>query len=436
MSPSREAGSDRLKRYREWLFKLELTEDAARQANARRDEMLRSLTGNPVHYGYGRSKIHYKELSPGCETCGRGTWSCLFVNSLCTANCFFCPQDRVKKDEDPPSAEGLVFDDPDAYLSYLELCGFTGVGFSGGEPLLVLHKLLSFIRSIKRRFGDAMYVWMYTNGDLIDVDTLADLRRAGLDEIRFNISARQYDLDAVELACGLMNSVAVEIPAIPEDCGRVKDCLRDLQALGVRHLNLHQLSASEYNYKSLIRRNYTMVPSFCHPPVVFESEMAALDLARHASDERLNISVNYCSEIYKARYQQLAHRKRAATLARHGCERITDAGFISCASVEGSVRNGTLRYYEADIVPRESADGTDLEMIRGINLGRDKQVLVGRKLVAEVDVQDSGGAGQEQRDVPDDLRGLEQIDAGLSEIRSSRSLWQHATALARRRQER
>lgn len=383
------------------------------------------------------------------------------------------------KEDDPPSADGITFEDPDAYLRYLELCGFRGVGFSGGEPLLAVDKLLSFIGSIKRRFGEEMYVWMYTNGDLLDRATLDGLRKAGLDEIRFNISARQYDLSPVELACGLMNAVAVEIPAIPEDCGTVKECLLDMRKIGVRYLNLHQLAASAYNYRNLIGRNYTIIPSFRHEPVVFESEMAALELAKHASDNHLNVSINYCSEIYKARYQRLARRKHAAVLARAGCERITDAGFIARTSVKGSAatiahlvdtlrRNGrderlwtrddtgtelsvhptlsadigrdvhdvTLRYYEADIVPGDSPEENDVETVQGIYLSRDTQVRVGRKLVAAVDGRGSMGIEQGQQDALADLRELEQIDTGLPDILSSRRLWQQQTALARRRQER
>ena len=97
---------------------------------------------------------------------------------------------------------------------------------------------------------------MYTNGDLIDTTRLHDLQKAGCDEIRFNLSAPNYDLGPVELACRMIETVAVEIPAIPEDYETVRKLLPDIQKIEVRHLNLHQISAWEHNYRELARRGY------------------------------------------------------------------------------------------------------------------------------------------------------------------------------------
>jgi pyruvate formate-lyase activating enzyme-like uncharacterized protein len=73
----------------------------------------------------------------------------------------------------------------------------------------------------------------------------------------------------------MTQTVAVEIPAIPEDYETVRKLLPDMQKIGVRHLNLHQLYASEHNYRELARRGYTIAPSVEHGPVVFASEMTA-----------------------------------------------------------------------------------------------------------------------------------------------------------------
>ena len=62
--------------------------------------------------------------------------------------------------------------------------------------------------------------------------------------MRFNISARKYDLKAVKMAAGIIDTVTVEIPAIPEDYEILKKCLPRMKAIGVAHLNLHQLFAS------------------------------------------------------------------------------------------------------------------------------------------------------------------------------------------------
>lgn len=54
---------------------------------------------------------------------------------------------------------------------------------------------IAFVRAIKDRFGPNMHVWLYTNGTLATTDILMKLRDAGLDEIRFDIGAINYNLN-------------------------------------------------------------------------------------------------------------------------------------------------------------------------------------------------------------------------------------------------
>lgn len=193
-----------------------LTEDQAREANQKRSELLQSISSR-VNSNFLGNKIGPGELSPGCMSCGQGTWSCIFIDCLCTAKCFYCPQDRKNKKEQPPNESGLNFDNADDYVDYLEKFKFKGASFSGGEPLLEYEKVLTYIRKIRERLGRDIYIWLYTNGDLVDKNKLNTLKEAGLNEIRFDIAARNYDLKAAKMAIGIIDRVTVEIPAIPED---------------------------------------------------------------------------------------------------------------------------------------------------------------------------------------------------------------------------
>lgn len=302
-----------------------LAEKEAKKANRKRNELLRSISGN-LNSKYLGNKIHSGKLSPGCVTCGQGTWSCLYIGSLCTANCFFCPQDRKIKKNQPPVESGLLFDNPEDYVDYLVKFKFRGVGFSGGEPLLMFEKLLSYIRKIRERLDKKIYLWVYTNGDLVDRNKLNILKEAGLNEIRFNIAARKYDLKAVKLSTGIIDTVTVEIPAIPEDYEIVKKCLPRMQAMGVAHLNLHQLSASRYCYQNFINRKYT----FLHQPEipVLESEMTALRLIKYALHNKVGLPINFCSVIYKHRMQKKGYRERLQPFVKEGHEGLTESGFI------------------------------------------------------------------------------------------------------------
>jgi uncharacterized protein len=313
-----------------------LTEEEALLANRERNELIASLSDDVTH-GFMHNKIHTGELSPGCLICGQGYWSCMFINGLCTAHCFYCPQDRNIKKERPPTEQGQIFDTPKDYVDYLEKFNIKGVGFSGGEPFLVFETLVTYITTIRERFGKGFYLWIYTNGDLVDKDKLRMLKDAGLDEIRFNISARDYDLQRVGLAIGIIDTVTIEIPSIPEDHETLKGCLKSMQKLGVKHLNIHQLLATQFNYKKYIDRGYTFLH---HPNVpILESEMAALKLMRYAIDNNITLPINYCTAAYKDRLQGSGNRTRKALLLKEGCEEVTSSGYVRKISMQDAPAN-------------------------------------------------------------------------------------------------
>jgi uncharacterized protein len=310
-----------------------LTEAEAKDANQKREELLRSFSDR-VNYGFADTKIYTGKLSPGCQICGQGKYSCMYINGLCTSNCFYCPQDRTIKAEREAFAENIQFRTPDEYVDYVKLMGFEGVGFSGGEPFLVFDKLCSYLESIRDEFGQDIYVWVYTNGSIVDKEKLKTLKVLGLNEIRFNICAGNYDLEKIELAVPEIETVTVEIPAIPEDYPVVLEKMALMEKMGVKHLNLHQLLATEYNYRKLAPRGY----SFLHRPTVavLESEFAALKLIRHALEQDLRLPVNYCCAHYKHTFQGRGDRTRSAHLAKEPFEDLTETGHIRQLSVQAS----------------------------------------------------------------------------------------------------
>jgi pyruvate formate-lyase activating enzyme-like uncharacterized protein len=308
------------------------SEEEAGEANRQRNELLNALSGW-ITSDFQGSKPHTGPLSPGCLICGEGTWGCNFINGLCSQNCFYCVEKQTNQ-ERPPVTDGRVFKNPEDHVRYLKTLKFRGVGFSGGEPLLLLDRLLAHIEAIRHAFGESMYLWVYTNGFLADRSALRELRRAGLDEIRFDIAARNYDLAPVALAKEYFSTVTVEIPAIPEDLERLKGLLSEMQALGVSFLNLHQLLTTEHNFKALHRRGY----HFLHQPTVsvFESEICALRLLLFARERQILLPINYCCSAYKDRFQGRGLRRRLATAMPKGSEGISDAGYIRSFRVSDS----------------------------------------------------------------------------------------------------
>jgi pyruvate formate-lyase activating enzyme-like uncharacterized protein len=309
------------------------TDDEAKAIHQEREKLLEKLSGR-TNLSANGTKLHLGKLSRGCTICMDGYWGCNYINGRCHRNCFYCMRDHSMQTEPNSKSDGFHFGNPEEHIEFLKTFQIRGVGFSGGEPLLVLDRLLEHIVAIRKELGSTIYLWMYTNGDLVNRETLSALRDAGLNEIRFDLSARDYDLSPLVLAKEYIPTVAVEIPAIPEDFLLLKKLLIDIQAVGVNHLNLHQLMAGQRNWKALCRRHYHF--SFQSTPAVHESELCALRLILYACEQNLNLPINYCSVAYKFRFQGRASRMRRALVLREGFQEITEAGYIRSLCISDS----------------------------------------------------------------------------------------------------
>lgn len=167
---------------------------------------------------------------------------------------------------------------------------------------------------------------MYTNGILADDKKFRKLAAAGLNEIRFDIGATGFRLDKVKLAKGIISTITIEIPAVPEEKEKLKQMLPEMIAAGVSNLNLHQLRLTLYNAPQLSKRKYTFIHA--EQPVVLESELAALEILNYAKEKHLNIGINYCSFHFKNRFQKAGYRKQLANKLAEPDDIITENGYI------------------------------------------------------------------------------------------------------------
>lgn len=307
-----------------------VTQSGSEKASLLRGEILARLDSE-VRFGYKNTKLDCTSLSPGCGICGDGTWSCLFINGICNCSCFYCP--ARQDDAGVPTTNTLPFVKPADYLDYIDRFGFKGVSISGGEPLLTPDLTLEYIEKIKKRFGEKIYTWMYTNGSLITEDIIRKLEQAGLDEIRFDICATGYRLEKARLAVGHFRHVTVEIPAIPEHYDLMRTKVREISDSGIHFLNLHQLRLTPYNFVNLSGRGYTYLHG--EKVTVLESELAALNLIRYCIENNIGLPVNYCSFVYKNRFQKASSRRRSACMIRKPHEDITEAGYIRQICLKG-----------------------------------------------------------------------------------------------------
>lgn len=305
--------------------------DKAEHATEERTELLSQLL-HRILWSYSETKPYCHDLSPGCKMCGNGTWSCLFINGICNARCFYCPTEQTSADV--PTTSSIQFKHPSDYVDYLKAFDFKGVSISGGEPFLTFNRTMQFISAVKRHFGDRIYLWLYTNGILATRGKCLQLRDAGVDEIRFNIGAVGYRLDHVRTAVNVINHVTVEIPAVPEQHDLLTQKVREMRDAGVKFLNLHQIRCTTHNYKNLLDRNYT----FLHGPAIsiLESELTALKILKYVASENIGLPVNYCSLVYRNRFQTAGSRRRVALCIKRPYEGITSAGLIRNLSIHGN----------------------------------------------------------------------------------------------------
>ena len=311
-----------------------LTPEKADTASRLREDLLKAIFENHAAgpgWKFSGTKLFTHAISPGCDLCGNGGWSCLFVNGICNAHCFYCPSEQKEKGQ--PSTSALEFSSPRDYADYVRIFNIRGVSFSGGEPFITFDRVMLFLKALRSRVSHPLYIWMYTNGLLATEDKLKALRDNGLDEIRFDISANHYRLDALKKALGIIPRVTVEIPAIPEDLAITRQVTKELADAGVNHLNLHQLRVTPFNKDRFIQRGYT----FLHGPkvTVLETELTALELIRYTLEQNIALPINYCSFTYRHQFQRAGAHRRNSPRIKAAHEDITPTGHIRTMSVHG-----------------------------------------------------------------------------------------------------
>ena len=224
-----------------------------------------------------------------------GQGSNLYVTGLCTRDCFFCFNQKPRKDE--TVVHGIPIDDPKEAAGIIARYGLRSVGLSGGEPLLRPERVLALLCELKA-MADPPRVDLYTNGDLATDELLKRLKDAGLDAIRFDLAARDYDLEPVRRARKVFEEVAVEIPVVPEHREKLERMVLDLDALDVPFLNIHELFLCAENRDRVVADG--QVPLNSESPHLLwrptaESGLAALDLLLFALEKTKTLSVYYCS---------------------------------------------------------------------------------------------------------------------------------------------
>lgn len=252
--------------------------------------------------------IYTNWISPACEACKKGEDTSTFYLSLkCHRHCYYCFN---------PNQEDYAYSTVNRRdcISELNNIAKTGqklnhIALTGGEPLLHKKDTMEFLTYAKEKFPRT-YTRLYTSGDLVDQETLGDLRDVKLDEIRFSIKLeddaelRRKVMKNITLAKESIPNVMVEMPVIPGTLQEMKELLQELNQIGIAGINLLEFCFPYHNVQEFQQRAFQIK----NPPykVLYDywyagglpiagSEEDCLALVEYVLDEKLQIGVHYCS---------------------------------------------------------------------------------------------------------------------------------------------
>ncbi len=251
----------------------------------------------------------------------------LFVTGLCRFRCFYCPVSERRNQIDVVYANERRVASDDDVVSEARAIGAAGTGITGGDPLGVIDRTVHYVELLKREFGPAHHIHLYTHEP--NPEKLRRLALAGLDEFRLHIphyvwaslashgSAYRRVLEQAR-EWGIRRGV--EIPVLPDRERELRQLLRALDGLGLDFVNLNEMEFSATNEAALHSLGYTVDPR--NGWGVFGSRAAAGRIVREL---RLRTPLHYCSSRFKDGVQ-LRQRllRRAERMAPPFAERTAD----------------------------------------------------------------------------------------------------------------
>lgn len=281
-----------------------------------------ALRARGICFLNGEASLSRGFLSDACRACVGGCGSRTFyINLRCDRTCYFCfnpnqaDYEKHRQSDAPWRVELEEFSRSCAHVTHIAL--------TGGEPLLCKEKTYEFFSRARELNPDA-HLRLYTSGTSFDeacCDTLAD---CGLDEIRFSIKLDEGEesiaetLRRIGIAVPRIPDVMVEMPVVPGTTKRMEQLLAELDARGVRGVNLLEFCFPLRNWSEFEQRGFKIK----NPPfdVLYDyeyagglpvagSEEACLSLLLYAEDVGLGLGVHYCSLENKNRDQILCQNR-------------------------------------------------------------------------------------------------------------------------------
>ncbi|MHA1136845.1 MAG: radical SAM protein [Candidatus Thorarchaeota archaeon] len=234
-------------------------------------------------------------LPKGCKLCAKGSKMVLFVTGLCDSSCYYCPLSEEKTGKDAVFADEMPVSNEQDIIYETDAIRGEGAGVSGGDPLCTLERTLDYIRLLKTKYGKDFHIHLYTSKTSVNRETLEQLKKAGLDEIRFHPQTK--DWSGIEYALDVGLTVGLEVPAIPGQFEKLKQTAIRAEELGLSFLNMNELEASETNFENLKAQGMRLT-DLASASIEGSAEVAR-DILDWATKNLSKLSVHFCSASYK-----------------------------------------------------------------------------------------------------------------------------------------
>ncbi|MHA1471562.1 MAG: radical SAM protein [Promethearchaeota archaeon] len=298
-----------------------------------------------------KSKAHTfyvknRGISKGCQQCLRGTKAVLFLNGICQNpnHCWwYCPISEERKGKTNTFINEIQISSKDQILHELKAINAKGMSITGGDPLHEpnLKKTLEYTKYIKDNKGKKFHIHLYTNGLNFNDEIAIKLARAGLDEIRFNPSKKNWNVIKYALNKGM--SVGVEVPVIPEAeyLKTLKKLIFYSDKIGVDFVNLNEFEFSLPNSQNLKDRNFKLETGTIAS--VKNSKECAIKLMNDIVP-KISVKIHFCTIIAKDYWQLKERYLRRAKTIKLPYEEITEDGLLLYALLEGKANDIKLFY--------------------------------------------------------------------------------------------
>lgn len=257
-------------------------------------------------------------LSQGCVLCMEGAKMVLFVTGECGRSCWYCPLSAERKGTDQAYANERPVSRDDQVITEATMMSALGTGVTGGEPLLVLDRVVRYTSLLKETFGPEHQIHLYTGippseSDLLAMQGLVDeLRLHPPQECWKEILTTPFFTSAVR-AKELGFAIGVEVPALPG--------LEDLAALlpYLDFMNINELEWGETNATGMRERGFELEDDI-HNAILGSGDWAAAI----CDDEK----VHWCSSSFKDSVQLRERLKRIAVNTARDIDEVTPDGTV------------------------------------------------------------------------------------------------------------